>query len=227
MNSAKLYASIEGITNQLKGCDIPLNIRLELEDIKKALLDDIYLSSAKAAGKTAALSAARKIIKEGGQYREELSGAWIGADGRQYFCNSYVMIALNDPLPLPQAAGLAAGEQILIGAEQNTTPCSIHSFKDLKAALGLYKEQTKGKKGRGKSVAVYRLNTDGPFVNLEKMLDVMKIIGTDGVQVYAGRGNFRPIIFKGRAGSGLVMPLRPGSNCKTVNEIMEAFKNER
>ena len=226
MNSAKLYASIEGITNQLKECNIPLNIRLELEDVKKALLDDIYLS-AKVAGKTAALSAARKIIKKGGQYREELSGAWIGADGRQYFCDGYIMIALNDPLPLAQAAGWGAGEQILINAEQNMTPCSIHSFKDLKVAFDLYKEQTKGKKGKDKRVAVYRLNTDGPFINLEKMLDVMKIIGTDGVQVYAGRDNLRPIIFKGRAGSGLVMPIRSSGDSKTVNEIMEELKNVR
>lgn len=178
------------------------------------------------ARKSAEVKAAEKIIKlmDEADKKPKYAGAYINDKGKQVIGCMFMVVRLNEPLPVAQAKQkMTFFDRVFdINEGEEQTILEIPSIADLKDYIKtereIKKEQNPEKyKGRNKESISYDFgitesNVILPLVNAEYLLIMLEILGNDSQvtwshskEPYYNKGY---IFFKSSKGDGILCPVR-------------------
>lgn len=177
------------------------------------------------ARKSAEVKAAEKIIKlmDKADKKPEYAGAYINDKGKQVIGCMFMVVRLNEPLPVAQAGHkMTFFDNIFdINKGEEQTILEISSIADLKDYIKTKKEQKPEKyKGRNKEPISYDFgitesNVILPLVNAEYLLIMLEVLGNDSQVIWSHPAinlkktyNKGYIFFKSSKGDGILCPVR-------------------
>jgi hypothetical protein len=223
MNNAKMLERVYAIVNTLEESDkkfiekvsiqggkfiadtMPVILGQLIHDLK----EDIYADEAKKTGKSAALRVARKMLKNGGKVREALGYAPI-IDGKQYICDSFSIVELNNPLPLPELPTHLEyiDAKRILQKPNGAIDIELPDVAKLRAYIKINKADVtkQGVKGN----ILYDFGDPLPVVDASLLLNMLVLL-PDAKASVTPREKFNPngIYFEGESGRGMLLPIRP------------------
>lgn len=174
------------------------------------------------ARKSAEVKAAEKIIKlmDKADKKPKYAGAYINDKGKQVIGCMFMVVRLNEPLPVAQAEQKMTFIDTIFDAckEMGQIMLEIPTIADLKDYIKTKKEQNPEKyKSRNKEPIFYDFGiTESkvilPLVNAEYLLIMLEVLGNDSQvtwshskEPYYNKGY---IFFKSSKGDGILCPVR-------------------
>ncbi len=144
----------------------------------------------------------KKFIKAIPDYRRDLCGAWLDADGRQCLCDGYRAVRLNAPVdglkqvetPTPFDLGK------VYPTEPQPTTLKLPISSELRAYIA---DPQTPRTFDGK--VLYDFGEDLPMVNAKYLKDMVDLLPN---AVATCDGLMKPIVFKSEKGDGLLLPVR-------------------
>lgn len=181
-----------------------------LAELKRGLLENIRIESAKSAGRLSALKAAKRIEKSAQEWkREERKTCWIGADGRQYICSGYHMVALNSPLDLETGNARPDVEKNLKMCENGengyTKALELPSIAELKAHIKTEKANPEHNK---KHPVSFDFGLSLPMVNAQYLVDILECLPDCTCTINEQKGYASMLVFSSESGAGVLCPVR-------------------
>lgn len=181
------------------------SIPLVLSQLIYELKEDINRDEAKKTGKGAALKTAKDILKNGNKKRDILGYAQI-IDGKQYLCDGYIAVELNEPLPLPEIPeGMNALDiKKLINYPAYSEIAELPDKIKLKSYIKVEKAKNKAN-GQTNNIC-YDFGENKPLVNAEYLLQIMELMPNATIYI---ENCYKPIYFESEAGRAVLGPIRP------------------
>lgn len=188
-----------------------------LAELIKDLRAELAKETATKSGKRNTYAAALRILKRGSKtVRAALGYAYTTPDGMQIICDSYSLVKLSEPLPLPVLPeNLEPINYSRIIPE--TIPAENIDLPDL-AKLRAYIKQCKAEKKLDNSKRVIFDFGDGlPTVDAELLADIMAF--TPDAKRAANAGIMQSIYIKSENAFGMLCPIKPQDGHRTRTEI--------
>jgi hypothetical protein len=223
MNNAKMLERVYAIVNTLEESDkkfiekvsiqggkfiadtMPVILGQLIHDLK----EDIYADEAKKTGKSAALRVARKMLKNGGKVREALGYAPI-IDGKQYICDSFSIVELNNPLPLPELPTHLEyiDAKRILQKPNGAIDIELPDAAKLRAYIKINKADFTKQDAKGN--IFYDFGDPLPVVDALFLLNMLELL-PDATAAVTPRekSNLNGIYFEGESGRGMLLPIRP------------------
>lgn len=175
--------------------------------------------------KSAEVKAAEKIIKlmDKADKKSEYAGAYINDKGKQVIGCMFMVVRLNEPLPVARAEQkMTFFDRVFdINKGEEQTILEIPLIVDLKDYIKTKKEQNPEKyKGRNKEPIFYDFgitesNVILPLVNAEYLLIMLEVLGNDIRVIWSHPSinlkktyNKGYIFFESSKGDGILCPVR-------------------
>jgi len=174
------------------------NIVFYLAQAIYELKEDITAETAKKAGRTSALNAAKAILKGGAKIRDVFGYAPI-IDGKQYICNGYLVVELSKPFDLPEVP-----KNMIYPEVKRFFNETFYNKLELPEVAKL-KTFIKDKKAK-KEKAQYCFGEGAPLVDAEYLAQVMDLL-PDAI-AYCD-APLKPIYFECEAGRAILLPIKP------------------
>ena len=181
------------------------------------LREDIAATEMKASGRRSVLSGCKRILKTAEKEfsHSSLTRAWIGQDGRQYFCSGYHAVALVTPLDVPmqdpaEASRNSGLEQQLNDVPARCIPVELPSLATVKTHLKICKAAHEyfvdNKKAK---TVVWDFGPGIGLVNAQYLADILEAL--PGANCVSPEGSdIKPFFFRDDAGnSAILLPVRP------------------
>lgn len=184
--------------------------------------DAIRKQDNKSAGKANIDRAMRAIIKNVDPARPGLKGANLTGDGRQWVCDGFQMIMINNPisLPTPTTPSTLDADYIINGARRESRAIALPTptIGELKSIIKIGKAESKARYGKAaaNNPPLYRWNADDipqlnaddiPQVNAQYLLNILTAFPT--AKIYPGAHLLSALYLDGGdAGAGVLMPVR-------------------
>lgn len=153
---------------------------LMLANLMIDLREDIAAAGMKASGRSSILSACKRILKTAGKSaREKFSRAWIGKDGRQYFCSGFHAIALASPVDVPmqdpaEATGNGALERQVTEPPAGCIPVDLPPLSMVKTHIKLCKAS--GEHEEISKAVIWDFGPGVGIVNAQYLADILEAI---------------------------------------------------
>ena len=177
----------------------------------KMIKEEIYKTEAKNAGRSSALSAAKKILNNNFSSDDKFCYPTYNNEGEQYICNGYALVKLNKALPLenrpntvPPMEASTYDKTIKAFAANNLTEIDLPPLSELKANLKIQKGKPKDKKGY-----VYDFGAGLPMVNIEYLIYVLSLLpNCKKAKISASNSVLSSLYFYDNNGVGILMPIK-------------------
>lgn len=219
MNTAITLEKTYKILNALKENDHAAALT-ECGALIADLQSEINTQAAKQGGKREAQAAALRILKTAEKRgQDKLTKALTASDGMQIISDSFRMVKLPEPLPVPQYTDNTAVDTaralerfIKEAAENKGEAITPPSVAELKNYITIKKAEAKSRHQRLPYIT-YKL-AEGVGVDAVLLVDLLQIL-PDAVLIPSGVDRWRgvrPIYLKSAHGCGLLCPLRLNDN---------------
>lgn len=223
MNNAKMLERVYAIVNTLEESDkkfiekvsiqggkfivdtMPIILGQLIHDLK----EDIYADEAKKTGNSAALRIARKMLKNGGKVREVLGYAPV-IDGKQYICDSFSIVELNNPLPLPELPTHLEyiDAKRILQKPNGAIDIELPDAAKLRAYIKINKADFTKQDAKGN--IFYDFGNPLPVVDASFLLNMLELLPDAKAAVTPReKSNLNGIYFEGESGRGMLLPIRP------------------
>lgn len=186
---------------------------LMLANLMIDLREDIAAVGMKSSGRVSILSACKRILKTAGRNaRDTFTRAWMGQDGRQYFCSGFHGVALSSPLDAPtqdpaEASGHGALEKQITTAPADVVPVELPTLATVKTHIKICKASGECE-GRGK-VVIWDFGPGIGLVNAQYLADILEALPGSGA-VSAAETDISPFFFRDDEGNaGILLPIDP------------------
>lgn len=191
MKTENIYSIISDATTNIK------NNRTEsaIEELKN-LSDALYQEIERKKPTGALYKTMQKVIKSAPITIDKLKGAWI-KDGKQYACNTYVLIASNVIFHFPKAEGIDGEE--LLRQHRHNIPLALPTIADLKISLADSKKQ-KNKYHR------YDLGDGLPLVDTDFLISILDAF--PGCECFWDGNMIHALYFTHENGEAVLLPCR-------------------
>lgn len=183
----------------------------------EGIKDNIRTATNKALGKNSLAKSAKAIIKSALKVscNPALHGAWIAENGKQYVCDGFRILEINEPIELPSVAEDIKSENYFKAykviedvKQKDTYDLEIPSVQELKAEIKILRSQMTAKEKRIKKVAVTLIDK-GLTLDAQYLLEISEALGgikTIKVPVKS-KGN-EPVYAENEISTGLILPVR-------------------
>lgn len=186
---------------------------LMLANLMIDLREDIAAAGMKASGRGSILSACKRILKTAGKSaREKFTRAWIGKDGRQYFCSGFHALALSSPIDVPmqdpaESSGNGALERQVTETPAGCIPVDLPPLAMVKSHIKICKASGECE-GSGKAVT-WDFGPGIGIVNAQYLADILEALPA-AVAVSAPDTDISPFFFRDDEGNtGILLPANP------------------
>lgn len=187
----------------------------ELAALIHDLRDDIAAESCKAAGRSGALNAAKRIIKSAkSKSKTYTHGSWMEGD-KQCYCDGYRGVRLKEALPtdpVPETEITMTLANVVNPARENAgAVLNLPTISELKAHIKIEKAMNKGKAGKvgkGLNGATWDFGEGLPMVDATFLLDMLELLPGCKAVGSKVRPELGPIYFESDAGDGVLLPVR-------------------
>lgn len=205
------------LLNEMDDEDFDYTTHKAYDELVEGVKDNIRMAANKALGKNSLARSAKTIIKNALKvsYNQALHGAWIAENGKQYVCDNYRILEINEPIELPplpkeiESKDYFKAYKVIKGAKQKETyDLEIPSVQELKAEIKILKSQMTAKEKRTKKVAVTLIDK-GLTLDAQYLLEISEALGgikTIKVPVKS-KGN-EPVYAENDIGVGLILPIK-------------------
>ena len=173
------------LLNEMNVKDFDYITRKAYNELIEGVKDNIRTAANKAVGKNTLAKNAKAIIKNALKlnYNPALHGAWIAENGKQYVCDGFRILEINEPIELPtipeeiESKDYFKAYEVIKGAKQKETyDLEIPSVQELRAEIRILRSQMTSKEKRTKKVAVTlidkRLTLDAQY-----LLEISEALG--------------------------------------------------
>ena len=172
------------LLNEMNVKDFDYITRKAYNELIEGVKDNIRTAANKAVGKNTLAKNAKAIIKNAKRgVNCTLHGAWIDKNGKQYVCDNFRILEINEPIELPtiseeiESKDYFKAYEVIKGAKQKETyDLEIPSVQELRAEIRILRSQMTSKEKRTKKVAVTlidkRLTLDAQY-----LLEISEALG--------------------------------------------------
>lgn len=187
------------------------------KSLVKGVKDNIRTAANKAIGKNTLAKNAKVIIKNAikkQNFITKLHGAWIDKNGKQYVCDSFRILEINEPIELPELPDTVkkSGYYEAYKVIEETRAKSVYKLKipsiqELKAEIKIIKSQVSGKKTQYGGVALTLIDK-GLTLNAQYLLELSEAL-CDIKTIYVSKHNtnINPIFMVNEVGLGFLLPI--------------------
>lgn len=188
------------------------------QSLVEGVKNNIRTAINKAVGKSTLAKNAKAIIKNATKRasHRETHGAWIEAKtGKQYVCDGFRILEINDPIELPILPGdieskdyLKAYKVVEEAKQKDTYDLEIPSIQELKAEIKILKSQMSVKERKSKKVAITLIDK-GLTLDAQYLLEISEALGgVEIIKVLVNSKGIEPVYTENEIGTGLILPVR-------------------
>ncbi len=205
------------LLNEMNVEDFDYITRKTYDELVNGVKDNIRTATNKAAGKNTLAKSANAIIKNAVKVscNQALHGAWIAENGKQYVCDGFRILEINEPIELPtipkeiESKDYFKAYKIIKGAKQKETyDLEILSVQELKAEIKILRSQMTAKEKRTEKVAVTLIDK-GLTIDAQYLLEISEALGgIKTIKVPVNSKGNEPVYAENDIGTGLILPVR-------------------
>lgn len=188
------------------------------KSLVEGIKDNIRTSTNKAIGKNTLAKNAKAIINSAIKFSENVNnhGAWIAENGKQYVCDGFRVLEINEPIDLPpvsddiESSNYFKIYKIIENARQKDTyDLEIPSVQELRANIKITKSKMSAKeKKNNKSVAITLIDK-GLTLNAQYLLEMSEALGgIKTIKVPVNSTGREPVYAENDIGVGLILPIK-------------------
>lgn len=191
---------------------------LSLSRLLEKVNAEIATATAKETKSTSTLNVAKRILKAAASMNNDGLKYAVVHNGFQYFCDSFRLIALNQPLPgfpeIPEH--ISAPDYSRIDAEPaEQKQIELPELAELKSWIKSKKASHKASGAKGSPKLEYCFGESLPTVNAEYLADMLEALPGAAATSCPMSRKVISIRFTAENGHGLLMPVRSDKNQRT------------
>lgn len=186
------------------------------EELIESVKDNIRTATNRAANKNTLAKNAKAIIKNAIKvtFNQSFHGAWIDKNGKQYVCDGFRILEINEPIELPELPNtinrtdyFKAYEIIEKAKAEPVYELKIPTVQELKAEIKIAKSQFSGKKNKCRSVSLTLIDK-GLTLNAQYLLELSEALGgVETIYVSEHKTDTSPVFMTNEVGLGFLLPI--------------------
>ncbi len=205
------------LLNEMNAEDFEYITHKAYNELVEGIKDNIRTSSNKAVGKNALAKNAKAIIKSALKVscNPALHGAWVDKNGKQYVCDGFRILEINEPIELPPISEDIKSENYFKAykfikevKQKETYDLEIPSAQELKAEIKILRSQMSAKEKKINKVAVTLIDK-GLTLDAQYLLEISEALG--GIKIIKVPVNSKDnelVYAENEIGTGLILPVR-------------------
>jgi len=173
-----------------------------------ALKSDIQAETSKKTGRSAQLSAAKRMIKEAKKnmsHRPGFHGAWIGEDEKQYINSGYYAVRFNQPMELTKSEGDEGATERIINNAYDGLELKLPEESTVKTMIIKHNAKCSHIKPKDRPTCEFDFGENLPVVNAQWLLNTLQALPEAAAKYTTLTA---PIFFSSPDGEAVLCPIR-------------------